>query len=242
MLSYARANEAKIIASVVALIHRIAAHIHRPHPRPSRAIARARASHESTGTFHSNRSIPRAHHHTVRARARARRSPSTPARDRGDPKGFRAAPVVILPRRAPPVALLPRRATKTRASSKVPVVRRSHLHDGTLARRVKRRRRQPRARLVSGLARWSPAGCILSPSYFYTLTEHHHGYAHVSNTSLVYITTCPTKSRPHTPRTRTPRRRTRFAKFAKDGRTDAFDWIGFRMSLDRPLDVARRRR
>jgi hypothetical protein len=71
MLSYARANEAKIITSVVALIHRIAAHIHRPHPRPSRAIARARASHESTGTFHSNRSIPRAHHHTVRARARA---------------------------------------------------------------------------------------------------------------------------------------------------------------------------
>ena len=176
------------------------------------------------------------------ARARARRSPSLPARDRGDPKGFRAAPVVILPRRAPPVALLPRRATKTRASSKVPVVRRSHLHDGTLARRVKRRRRQPRARLVSGLARWSPAGCSLSPSYFYTLTEHHHGYAHVSNTSLVYITTCPTKSRPHTPRTRTPRRRTRFAKFAKDGWTDAFDWIGFRMSLDRPLDVARRRR
>ena len=43
MLSYARANEAKIIASVVALIHRIAAHIHRPHPRPSRAIKRKHA-------------------------------------------------------------------------------------------------------------------------------------------------------------------------------------------------------
>ena len=117
-----RARErSKIIASVVALIHRIAAHIHRPHPRPSRAIARARASHESTGTFHSNRSIPRAHHHTVRARARARRSPSTPARDRGDPKGFRPGSRARArrhpPDRAPPppVAVLPRRATKTRA-------------------------------------------------------------------------------------------------------------------------------
>ena len=158
MLSYARANEAKIIASVVALIHRIAAHIHRPHPRPSRAIARARASHESTGTFHSNRSIPRAHHHTVRARARARRSPPTPARDRGDPKGFRPGSRARA-RRHPPASRAPRRRPPASRDENARVVPRSHLHDGTLARRVKRRSRQPRARLVSvapvvAVARW----------------------------------------------------------------------------------------
>tara|TARA_B100000683_G_scaffold81884_2_gene80771 strand:+ start:4909 stop:5367 length:459 start_codon:yes stop_codon:yes gene_type:complete len=133
MLSYARANEAKIITSVVALIHRIAAHIHRPHPRPSRAIARARASHESTGTFHSNRSIPRAHHHTVRARARDAR-PRPPRAIGATPKGFAPArapaPVVILPHRAPPpVAVLPRRATKTRASSHVRTFMTEHSRD-----------------------------------------------------------------------------------------------------------------
>ena len=192
MLSYARANEAKIITSVVALIHRIAAHIHRPHPRPSRAIARARASHESTGTFHSNRSIPRAHHHTVRARARDAR-PRPPRAIGATPKGFAPArapaPVVILPHRAPP----PRRRPPASRDENARVVPRSHLHDGTLARRVKRRSRQPRARLVSvapvvAVARWF---CFIS-IVCTPLTDHHHGYAHVSNTSLVYITTCPT--------------------------------------------------
>ena len=223
-----RARErSKIIASVVALIHRIAAHpsspsssLARHRPRPRIARIHRNVSFEPIDTA-------RASPHRSRARARDAR-PRPPraigATPRVSPR-LAPAPVVILPHRAPP-----RRRPPASRDENARVVPRSHLHDGTLARRVKRRRRQPRARLVSGLARWSPAGCILSPSYFYTLTEHHHGYAHVSNTSLVYITTCPTKSRPHTPRTRTPRRRTRFAKFAKDGRTDAFDWIGFRMA------------
>ena len=204
MLSYARANEAKIITSVVALIHRIAAHIHRPHPRPSRAIARARASHESTGTFHSNRSIPRAHHHTVRARAR--RSPSTPARDRGDPKGFRPGSRARA-RRHPPASRAPRRRPPASRDENARVVPRSHLHDGTLARRVKRRSRQPRARLVSvapvvAVARWF---CFIS-IVCTPLIDHHHGYAHVSNTKSRIHHHMSDQSRLHTRRTHTPKK------------------------------------